>query len=49
MATQIQKLLKFAEDTKDINPNLLNDIKQGFIKPCKVLDETIERYYKDNK
>jgi len=45
----MSKLLEFAEDTKDINPNLLKDIQKGIIKPCKMLDIAIERFYKKNK
>lgn len=41
----MDKLIQFAKDTKDINPNLLNDVLNGFIKPCKVLDDAMERYY----
>jgi len=40
-------LLKFAKDTKEINPNLLKDVESGLIKPCKMLDEVMKRFYND--
>ena len=42
----MNRLLQFAKDTKEINPNLLKDIESGLIKPCGVLDKAMERYYK---
>lgn len=45
----LDSLLQFAEDTKDINPNLKSDIEKGFIKPCKMLDEVMLKYYNKNK
>jgi len=41
----MNKLLKFANDTIEINPNLFKDVSSGLIKPCKMLDDAIERYY----
>ena len=35
--TSYKKLIKFSKQTKDINPNLYNDIKRRIIKPSKVL------------
>jgi len=45
MATlsEYKTLIRFAIATKDINPNLYNDIKRGWIKPCKTLNEAIRR------
>jgi len=40
-------LIQFAKDTKDINPNLLRDVLSGAIKPSKILDEAMERFYND--
>ncbi len=38
-------LIKFSKDTKDINPNMYNDIKKGMYVPCKALNEFIDKYY----
>ena len=43
----MHKLLEFAKDTKDINPNLLKDVINGSIKPCKMLDGAIKRFYNE--
>ncbi len=46
----MKKLIQFAKDSKDINPNLLNDVMNGLIKPSKVLDVAMKSFYrKDNK
>ncbi len=46
----MKELIQFAKDSKDINPNLLNDVVNGLIKPSKVLDEAMKSFYrKDNK
>ena len=42
--TSYKKLIKFSKDTKDINPNLYNDIKRRIIKPSKVLLDFIEKH-----
>jgi len=47
MATKYDVLIKFAKDTKDINPHLLSDVESGLIKPCKILDESIEMFYNE--
>lgn len=44
--TSYKKLIKFSKQTKDINPNLYNDIKRKVIKPSKVLLDFIEGYAK---
>ena len=41
------KLIQFAEDSKEINPNLLNDVMSGLINPSKVLDEAMVSFYGD--
>lgn len=48
MATlsEYKRLIKFSKDSKDINPNLYNDIKKGWIKPSKVLNTAIDNFYK---
>ena len=43
--TSYEKLVQFAKDTKEMNPNLLKDIRCGLITPCKMLDKTMENYY----
>jgi len=42
---KIEKLIKFAKDSKDTNPNLLSDVKNGIVKPSKMLDEAMKRFY----
>lgn len=37
-------LIKFSKQTKDINPNLYNDIKKRTIKPSKVLLDYIKKH-----
>ena len=49
MTTSYEKLIQFAKDTKDLNPNLLADIESGLIKPCKMLDDTMKRFYDENE
>ena len=44
----MKKLIQFAKDSKDINPNLLNDVLNGLVKPSKVLDSAMKSFY-DNK
>ncbi len=43
----MKKLIQFAKDSKDINPNLLNDVMNGLIKPSKVLDVAMKSFYGD--
>ena len=45
MSTAYDELIQFAKDTKDINPNLLKDVESGLIRPSKILNEAIERFY----
>ena len=42
--TSYKKLIKFSKDTKQINPNLYNDIKRRVIKPSKGLLDFIEKH-----
>lgn len=42
--TSYKKIIKFSKDTKEINPNLYNDIKRKVIKPSKVLLDFIEKH-----
>ena len=41
------KLIQFAKDSKEINPNLLNDVLNGLIKPSNVLDSAMRSFYAD--
>ncbi len=41
----MKKLLQFAIDTREINPNLLKDVECGLIKPCTMLDNAMKRFY----
>ena len=42
--TSYKKIIKFSKYTKEINPNLYNDIKRKVIKPSKVLLDFIEKH-----
>ena len=44
--TALQKLIEFAKQTSDINPNLLNDVLRGHVKPCQVLNELVDNFLK---
>ncbi|MGL6228568.1 MAG: hypothetical protein ACRC3J_05065 [Culicoidibacterales bacterium] len=42
--TNYQKLVRFAELTKDVNPNLMRDIEAGYVTPCEAIMELVNNY-----
>lgn len=39
-----EKLVRFAELTKDINPSLMRDIEAGHVTPCNSIMELVDTY-----